>query len=175
MKVFISLLLALVFFSCAKKNIPTANSNQSSNAEYSEDLTEFRAMLNESNENGNVENATPKIELTSQPLYINEKVDAIIDRKAEKNRAIKYANGYRIQLYVGRDRKTLEETKAFASQAYPNLTPYLTFSLPIYKLKIGDFLTKPDAERLLNQLKDQFPDAILVSEKIDIKKVFLKE
>ena len=169
-------LFFLAIFSCAKKNIPVTEQKQENLADYSEDLSEFRALLDPIDMKIESESdiQSQAIILTTEPLYINDKIDAILDRKAEKNKATKYANGYRIQLYVGRDRKTVDEAKVYIYQTYPNINPYLTYSLPIYKLKAGDFLTKSDAERFLKQVKDSYPDAIIISEIIDVKKSFMK-
>lgn len=169
-------LLLLAIFSCAKKAVPVTEQKQENQADYAEDLTEFRAMLEPKDLKTETEaiGSNQAVAMTTEPLYVNDKIDAILEKKAEKNKAIKYANGFRIQLYVGRERKIVDDAKVYIYQTYPNINPYLTYSLPIYKLKVGDFLTKADAERILNQIKDSYPDAIIISEKIDVKKSFLK-
>jgi hypothetical protein len=176
MKKHILILLLFTVFACAKKNIPVTEQKQENHADYSEDLTEFRAMLDPKDLKNEVETtgSNQAVAMTNEPLYVNDKIDAILEKKAKKNRAIKYANGFRIQLYVGRERKIVDDAKVHIYQTYPNINPYLTYSLPIYKLKVGDFLTKADAERFLNQIKDSYPDAIIIGEKIDVKKSFMK-
>ncbi|MES2795460.1 MAG: SPOR domain-containing protein [Bacteroidota bacterium] len=176
MQKLIYFLLVIVLLACGKKYVPVSEKKQETNTEYSEDLSEFRDLLTE---NSNVktipvDNINPP-PITTEPLYINDKIDALLKERTEKNKGIKYANGYRIQLYVGRERKVVDEAKIYIYQTFPNINPYLTYSLPMYKLKIGDFLTRNDAERFLNQLKDLYPEAIIVPEKIDIKKSFMKE
>ena len=179
MKTAFSVLLVLIIFACGKKIVPVAEKKSEVSTAYSEDLTEFRVGHNEiveseaSNNKSSVGETPPPI--TTQPLNVNAKIDAILEQKAAKNKAIKYANGFRIQIYVGSERKLVDEAKVYIYQTYPNFSPYLTFNLPIYKLKVGDFLTKTDAERVLSQLKGQFPDAIIIPERIDVKKSFLRE
>ncbi len=169
-------LLVFALFSCAKKVVLVAEKKQEKVVDYQEDLSEFRFLLDPEKEILVTENTTlQEAKITSEPMYINDKIDALLAKRTEKNKGIKYANGFRIQLYVGRDRKTADDAKIFIYQNYPTINPYLTYSLPIYKLKVGDFITRPDAERVLNQLKDQYPEAMILSEKIDVKKSFLKE
>ena len=167
----------ILLVSCGKKAVPVSDNKQDMNSEYSEDLSLYRPAPQFGSENSNTNSASelnqPKI--TSEKLYINDKIDDFLADRAQKNKAVKYANGYRIQLYVGRERKIVDDAKLFLHQTYPNMNPYLTYSLPIYKLKVGDFLTKNDAERMLTQLKPNYPDAIVISEKIDVKKSFFKE
>jgi hypothetical protein len=167
-----SLCILICLASCGKKAIPVSNKIEE-NTEINEDLSEFRPVTEAKAIVSNNTNIPPK--LTTEPLFINAKIDAHLAERAEKNKAVKYANGYRIQLYVGRERKQADDAKIFIYENFPNINPYLSYSLPIYKLKIGDFLTKNDAERVLNQLKNQYPEAIVVPEKIDVKKSFLKE
>jgi SPOR domain len=162
--------------SCAKKVVPAAEKKNDNNIAYSEDLTEFRNLIAPDSEISGIQTGSKKQPvITTEPLYENDKLDLVLNEKAAKNKNIKYANGYRIQLYVGRERQIVDNAKIYVYQNYPNLNPYLSFSLPIYKLKVGDFLSKSDAERVFAQLKDQFPDAMIISDKIDVKKSFLKE
>lgn len=170
------LFIFFVAISCSNKSIPTTNKTQEVILEIDEDLSVYRNLdpqITSAVANKIENEVEPK--LTDKPLYINDKVDAYLDEKAAKNKNVKYANGYRIQLYVGRERKLVDEAKIYIYQTYPNINPYLTYSLPIYKLKIGDFITRTEAERLLNQLKPHYPEAIIIPEKIDVKKSFAKE
>jgi hypothetical protein len=107
-------------------------------------------------------------------LTVNKAVLARIDAQAKQHSAVKYINGYRIQLYVGRDKALANEAKLHVYQHVPNTNPYLSYNLPMYKVQMGDYTTKASAEHALGQVKNSFPDAIIVSEKIDISKHFNK-
>jgi hypothetical protein len=161
--------------SCSKKNVPASQNINEKAIEIDEDLSVFRQSGQNEATQSTTDIATQAIVLSDKPLYINDKIDAYLAEKAAKNKNIKYANGYRIQLYVGRERKLVDDAKIYIYQTYPNINPYLTYSLPIYKLKLGDFITRTEAERLLNQLKPLYPEAIIVPEKIDVAKSFKKE
>jgi hypothetical protein len=168
--------IAFIFLmACGGKVVPSTTKKQEIASEYYEDLSEYRPNSHSENEISKNNENTVAPSITTEKLYINEKLDAILAERSEKNKAVKYANGFRIQLYAGRERKIVDDAKMFIHQTYPNINPYLTYSLPIYKLKFGDFLTKNDAERMLAELKSNFPDAIVVAEKIDLKKSFSKE
>ena len=49
---------------------------------------------------------------------------------------------------------------------YPWLGVYRSFERPNFKVAVGDFRTKDEALRLFNELKRQYPEAILIEEKI---------
>jgi len=110
---------------------------------------------------------------SASPLHVNKRLDAVLDTIAARNRSIRYAPGYRIQVYVGNERQDVDRAKVFTYQNFPELDPYLSFRQPTYRLKVGDFMRRLDAERYLAQLRQQFTSAILVPDKVDIRKSLL--
>ena len=59
------------------------------------------------------------------PLHVNKRLDAILDTIAMHNKSIKFTNGFRIQIYVGNDRKAADDAKIYTYQKYPEIFPYL--------------------------------------------------
>ena len=106
----------------------------------------------------------------AEPLHINKKLDAILDTISVKNRSIRYAQGYRIQVYVGNERGEVDRVKRFTYQNFPELNPYTTYRQPTYRLKVGDFMRRLDAERYLAQLRQQFSSATLLPDRIEIRR-----
>ncbi|MGA0557427.1 SPOR domain-containing protein [Larkinella sp. VNQ87] len=106
----------------------------------------------------------------AEPMHINKKLDAILDSIAVKNRSIRYAPGYRIQIYVGDERAEVDRVKRFTYQNFPELNPYTTYRQPTYRLKVGDFMRRVDAERYLVQLRQQFSTATLLPDRIEIRR-----
>lgn len=113
---------------------------------------------------------TPQMATVDLVKPVNQQVDAVLDTIAIQNKSIRYAVGYRIQIYVGNVRTEADEAKVYVYQTFPELLPYMTFAVPTYRVKIGDFMAKIDAERYLQQVKPQFPTAVILAEKIDIRK-----
>ncbi|WP_460635173.1 SPOR domain-containing protein [Larkinella harenae] len=106
----------------------------------------------------------------AEPLHINKKLDAILDTISVRNRSIRYAQGYRIQVYVGNERSEIDRVKRFTYQNFPELNPYTTYRQPTYRLKVGDFMRRIDAERYLAQLRQQFSSATLLPDRIEIRR-----
>lgn len=106
----------------------------------------------------------------AEPLHINRRLDALLDTIALRNRTIRYAQGYRIQIYVGDERTEVDNAKRLTYQNFPELNPYLTYRQPTYRLKVGDFMRRLDAERYLAQIRQQFSSAILLPDKVDIRR-----
>jgi hypothetical protein len=46
----------------------------------------------------------------------------------------------------------------------------LSYQQPIYKVKVGDFLNRMDAERYYANMKIYYPSAMILPDKVEIKK-----
>lgn len=75
--------------------------------------------------------------------------------------------GYRVQIFYGSDRReTFNEQQRFKS-AYPKINTYITYKEPNYYLRIGDFRTRLEAQRMLNELRPLFATLFIFREKIN--------
>ena len=157
----------------------STNTNQSppkkNDKVYEEDLSQYRPKFKAINEVGTqpsesqvVQSSKPTI--SDSPLHVNKRLDAILDTIAMRNKSVKFTNGFRIQIYVGNDRKAADDAKIYTYQKYPEIFPYLSFQQPIYKVKIGDFLNRMDAERYFSDIKETYPSAMILPDKVEIKK-----
>lgn len=105
-----------------------------------------------------------------EPLYVTKRLEAVLDTIALQNKAIRYISGYRVQLYVGNARQEADAAKSYIYQIFPELNPYVTFSQPTYRVKAGDFMYRADADDYLSQIRAQYPAAVILPERVEIKK-----
>lgn len=75
--------------------------------------------------------------------------------------------GYRVQIFYGSDRREAFNEQARFSSQYPNLNTYITYKEPNYYLRVGDFRTRLEAQRLISELKPLFPSLFIFREKIN--------
>lgn len=173
----IVLLVAFIGFvnaSCARR-VATAPYAGSGPSVYDEDLSLVRPRYKE------VVTPDPSVRkpaeikrvVSDRALHVNHDLDAVLDTIAVNNRSIRYANGYRIQIYVGNERRDADAAKLFTYQSFPEILPYVSFSQPTYRVKVGDFMNRIDAERYLQQFKQQFTAAIIQAERIEVRKSIL--
>ncbi len=105
-------------------------------------------------------------------------IDSLIARRIELNMkkptttnpvstAIVSDMGYRVQVFYGSDRKEAFNEQARFRAAYPKLRTYITYKEPNYYLRVGDFRTRLEAQRLQNELKMSFPTLFIFREKIN--------
>lgn len=138
-----------------------------------EDLSVYRPKYKSSTDAEVVTTDKPNTSsstITDAPLHVNKRLDAILDTIAMHNKSIKFTNGFRIQIYVGNDRKAADDAKIYTYQKYPEIFPYLSYQQPIYKVKIGDFLNRMDAERYFSDIKELYPSAMILPDRVEIKK-----
>jgi len=77
--------------------------------------------------------------------------------------------GWRIQIFF--DSGNNSKSKAFTKKGqfmseYPEMSVYLMFQSPYYKVRVGDFRTRMDAEGFKQKLLSKFPDAFVVKDEI---------
>ncbi len=179
-------IFSILLSACSSKLATSKGSSSSANHKsshkkidkiYEEDLAQYLPHYKQLNEASdtlqNLKNKLKKAYLTEEPMHINKKLDAILDTISTKNKSIRYANGFRIQVYVGNDRKAADDAKIYTYQTYPEIYPYLSYQQPIYKVKIGDFLNRMDAERYFVTIKENFPSAMILPDRVEIKRGIL--
>ncbi|RYE09907.1 MAG: SPOR domain-containing protein [Sphingobacteriaceae bacterium] len=105
------------------------------------------------------------------------RIDSIIAHRliAVKSPLAKIGNssgyGYRVQFFVSPNRNEIYAKQAAFNELYPDLRTYIIYQEPNYKLKAGDFRTRLEAQKLMRDIRPQFPTLFLVSEKINLPKL----
>lgn len=75
--------------------------------------------------------------------------------------------GYRVQVFYGSDRReTFNEQLRFKG-AYPKINTYIIYKEPNYYLRVGDFRTRLEAQRMMNELRSMFTTLFIFREKIN--------
>lgn len=80
-------------------------------------------------------------------------------------------SGYRVQVFFDIDKGLVNGARASFLAAYPKEDTYIAFTAPNYTLKVGNFRTKLEAEKLRSEITMSFPAAIVIPEKIYLPKV----
>ena len=94
-------------------------------------------------------------------------VRAALNRQVAGNAAKMY-NGFRIRLYFASTRTAREESASVIrrfNEKYPHSEAYRSFASPNFKVTVGNFRTRLEAEALLQKIKGDFPDAFIVRER----------
>ncbi len=99
-------------------------------------------------------------------IETDSKIDKIIASKKQYNKNLKTIKGYKIQLFYGNEKnsyKIKDEFKAIS----PEIDTKIIFSSPQWKVQIGNFRTRLEADRQLVEIKKEYPSAIVIASEID--------
>ena len=106
--------------------------------------------------------AVPKAAPAPVPTnHVTTQVEQRLRDQAVTNQNVKYASGYRIRAYLGLERNQVMTIRRQIISRYPDETDYITFKQPVYRLYVGDYLTKLDATRGLLRVRQFVPKAEL--------------
>jgi hypothetical protein len=92
-------------------------------------------------------------------LLVKKQIDINEETTRDTRRTM---SGYRLQVINSNDRNKVFAAKARIYQTYPELKPYLMYQPPFYKLKVGNFKTKEEAEEYRKELSREFPSGVYV-------------
>lgn len=104
--------------------------------------------------------------ISSAQVTINEPatVSLMLDRYTELNERTTRTRGYRILIYSTRDRNQMEKVLRNFQFAYPNINVDWKHDRPDYKIRAGAFETKLEAQRLLNVIRRDYPEALVMTD-----------
>ena len=106
----------------------------------------------------------------------DEKVDTLLARyeadylRLLENDENKGISGYRLQIFFDSgnysgDRAT--EAKNDFEKKYRDIPAYITWKAPNYRVRVGDFRTRLDAEKYLKRIGRDYPNAWVIKDKIN--------
>jgi hypothetical protein len=79
--------------------------------------------------------------------------------------------GYRVQLYFDADRKSVDDARNKFINMYPKVDTYVIYNAPNYFLKVGDFRTQLEAEKVKDSFVRDFPTCFIVKEMINLPRI----
>ena len=94
----------------------------------------------------------------------NPKFEQLLSEKRKINPSLTVNERYKIQVFSGvsdKAKKTLSDCK----QNFADLDGTIVFNTPNYKVWIGNFKTRIEAERNLVEIKKVYPNAFLIKPK----------
>ena len=102
----------------------------------------------------NAQQGTVKIEQ-------NQKITDLLEIYKSANATSEY---YRIQVGFGSHAKA-QNIKANVEQDFPHMYSKIDFDSPTYRVRLGRFKTKLEAERRFTEVRKKYPDAMLLKPK----------
>ncbi len=98
---------------------------------------------------------------TNLTLSQDPKFEQLLNEKRKINSSITVNDRYKIQIFNG-DSETSKKTLSEFRRDFKNYDATIVFSTPAYKVWIGNFKSRIEAERNLFDLKKKYPNAFLI-------------
>jgi hypothetical protein len=99
------------------------------------------------------------------------RLDELMKKQKEINMQKQSIPGYRIQVYFGGDRQKANDLKQEFVQKHPDMNAYLTYQLPNFKVRVGDFRTRLEAMKFFKQIGSEYTTSFIVPDEISIKQL----
>jgi len=116
-----------------------------------------------------------QIDTVNNSLIVQDaRVDSLVKFHIKANEFDPAIEGWRIQIFfeAGNYSKSQAiEAKSNFVNKYSNVPVYLIFQEPYYKVRIGDYRTKMEAEAFLKKISGSYPNAFVVKDEINFPKL----
>ena len=112
---------------------------------------------------------TGKIEIIQDP-----RLETLLTKHIQINQNKGGIEGFRIQIFSDSGNNSKNQAQAVNDgfiARFPTIKTYLTFKSPNYRVRIGDFRNRLNAQRFLLEIASDYPNAFIVSEKINLPQV----
>ena len=104
-------------------------------------------------------------------IHADPQIDSLLQLHIAYNEAFPVLNGYRIHIFMRSGNEALdraEEIKLEFEDNYDDIPAYVTFAEPYYRVRVGDFRTRLEAEQFLERINRKYPNAWVIQEKINL-------
>lgn len=103
-------------------------------------------------------------------LIQDKRVDLLVDKHIFLNRHQFTLTGWRIQIFfdsgANSKRKASDVLRQF-NERYPETDAYLSFKEPYYRVRVGDFRSRLEAEGFLRKVQAEYPNAFATNDFIN--------
>lgn len=97
----------------------------------------------------------------------DSRIDSIVKMHIAYNKSLEGINGYRVQIFFDAGNNSLKKAEAEAAHfqtLFPTDTAYISFTEPYYKVRVGDFRTRLEAEGYMQKILKDYPNAFVIQD-----------
>ncbi|HXA01955.1 MAG TPA: SPOR domain-containing protein [Cytophagaceae bacterium] len=170
-KFFLPILMSaiLTMSSCtvSKSQKSRKDNHRQKDVKYEEDLSASRLKYQVTEDKPKTDVST-KTKTIVPSKDISKQLGLKMDSISRKNQNLRFAEGYRIQVYSGPSREEANMARDKVLDIIPDVDVYPIFRQPVFRVTVGDYTDRLEANGAFVKLKDYFQNAILVPARINI-------
>jgi len=173
-------LFAIIIFLGINACSPSKTIGTKGEEDYNENIEDIRlnytdsikkAMIEPRQESTRPTPEGPKINASLATRYsINTELDDFLVQVSDNNARNNVYQGFTVQVYTGNSREKANEAKNMVYSLIPESNPAISFDPPNYKVKVGEFTDRLEAQPIYSELKGNFPVVLIVPERFKINK-----
>lgn len=157
--------LGSVLLACSPTTQPTTSTGS-----YDEDLSGLRPQVGSTQVMPDPveeveQEEIPYVEPTN---HLRAEIDSVIRIKSARNQEAGFLPGFTIQVYSGRSREAANNAKYVVNTLLENEEPQVYYDQPRFRVKVGQYYSRLEAEKNLNLLKGEFRQALILQERIPL-------
>jgi hypothetical protein len=105
-------------------------------------------------------------------VHKDSRLDVLAAKQAAINKLASHLapngqyKGYRVQIITTHSRDEAFKAKATFLQSYPNEKSYVSYQSPYFRVRVGNFMNREDAESFKDELNKLFADGVYIVEDI---------
>lgn len=99
---------------------------------------------------------------------ITEELNQLTDEVADRNKTVKTVQGFTVQVYSGTSREKAEQVQRQVYHVVPDIQPEIKYMQPNYKVQVGKFVERLEAQKTYSMLKQEFPSSLIIPDRIRI-------
>lgn len=162
-------LLVVFAFGCTP---PASKTTGNISGAFEENLSVHRPQYVEPNYTASLdtEDTLPEVPYVAPTNDIKEELDSVVTVLIDKVKGVKYINGLTIQVYTGNDRGRANNIRRQVGLLDDTLNPNIIYDQPNYKVRVGQYFNRVEANKDFTLLQAEFPQALLVPDKILINR-----
>lgn len=101
--------------------------------------------------------------------HVTRKLNTVLDSIDVLRKDVRYIDGFSIQVYSGTSSEEARLSRGKVLSILPESEPDMRFDEPNFKVKVGNFYSRMEAQKTYAKLKSEFSKAIIIPERIYIK------
>lgn len=108
---------------------------------------------------------------SSVVLEQDERIEQLIQRQKDIHEGDNTIDGFRIQIFMESGNDAVEHANVAMEEfkvKYPDIPVYLVFGQPYYRLRVGDYRTRLEAEKAFQILNKDYKKAFITGDRIQL-------
>jgi hypothetical protein len=161
------LLLSLVGIMSACASLKTSSATD--DEVYREDLSMHRETFSIPEDTvGSERLAVKEFSYVDPSSDVTSALNDVLDASDAHNKEVEFVDGYTIQVYTGSSSDEARKLRGKAISLMPDTDVELFYDEPNFKVKVGQYYSRLEAQKDFSNLSKEFPMAIIIPDKIPI-------